>query len=87
MKIFRIHKPYISKDGYKQVYRPKNPMARYNGYVPEHRLIASKKMGRPLLSNEIVHHIDGNKRNNRPGNLAIVTKREHWFIHFRNKRK
>ena len=82
MKLFnRRHKPYYTKEGYKQVFKPNNPMARNNGYVAQHRLVASKIMKRPLLSDEVVHHIDGNKRNNRPSNLQVVTRAEHWRIH------
>ena len=31
----------------------------------------------------IVHHIDGNKRNNDPSNLAVMTQSEHCRIHFK----
>lgn len=40
-----------------------------NGYI--HRLIASKKIGRPLKSTEFVHHIDGDKTNNDINNLMV----------------
>ena len=33
-----------------------------------------------------VHHLDRNKLNNNPNNLYIVTKREHKFIHKKNKK-
>lgn len=46
-------------------------MAYSNGYIPEHRLVMSKVLGRPLLSHETVHHIDGNKTNNAPENLQL----------------
>lgn len=37
-----------------------------------HRLIAAAVRGGPLRRDEQVHHVDGNRRNNRPDNLQIV---------------
>lgn len=45
--------------------------------VPEHRRVAAQKLGRPLRSGEVVHHIDGNRQNNHPDNLMVVTAKEH----------
>lgn len=36
-----------------------------------HRDLMEKKLGRKLLSSEVVHHIDGNKRNNDINNLLV----------------
>lgn len=53
-----------------------------NGVVRlEHRIIAEQMLGRKLTRNEVVHHIDGNKWNNDPGNLMVMTRREHALVH------
>ncbi len=75
------HKKYTTKEGYIQHYNPKSPDARDNGYSPVHRDVARKKLGRNIKSNEVVHHIDGNKLNNKKSNLVVVTKTKHYKIH------
>ena len=47
----------------------------------EHRAIMEELLGRPLRSNEVVHHIDGDKHNNEPSNLMVVSREEHARIH------
>lgn len=47
----------------------------------EHRVIAEQKIGRPLTSKDVVHHIDGNKHNNAPENLQVMTHAEHMKVH------
>lgn len=81
MRLFCRKKPYYTSEGYKQIYCPKSSEARSNGYAPEHRVIASMKIGRPLRNNEVVHHIDGNKRNNRTSNLQVLTRSQHYRLH------
>lgn len=55
---------------------------------PEHRVIAAKMLGRPLRTGEVVHHIDGNKRNNTPENLMVFSSQaEHAAWHMQHDRK
>jgi hypothetical protein len=47
-------------------------LASRNGYAYEHRIVAEKMLGRRLCSKEIIHHKDGNKKNNARSNLEIL---------------
>lgn len=73
----------ITEHGYVLVKFLGHPCADVRGYVYEHRLVAAKKIGRPLSHKESVHHIDGNKQNNDPANLDVVTRKQHAFLHRR----
>ena len=46
-----------------------------------HRWVMEKKLGRRLEKGEIVHHMDGNRRDNRPENLQVLTAKEHYKLH------
>src|SRR3990167_1989607 len=47
----------------------------------EHRWIMEQHIGRKLLPNEHIHHIDGNKKNNKLDNLALLTQEDHTRLH------
>ncbi|MEN6325822.1 MAG: HNH endonuclease [Syntrophomonas sp.] len=61
----------IASNGYVLVKMPGHPMADSRGYVYEHRLVAERKLGRPLLPGEIVHHKDGYKQNDSDENIEV----------------
>jgi hypothetical protein len=48
--------------------------------VKQHRFIMEGLLGRPLLANEDVHHLDGNKANNSSDNLQLITHGNHSTI-------
>jgi len=72
--------PLLRKNGYVYFYSPDHPRQSM-GRVPEQILIAEKTLGRFLKNNEVVHHINGIKTDNRNSNLLICTDSYHRFIH------
>ena len=73
------------RDGYVLVLAPENhPYGKKGGggnkrkYILEHRLVMEKVLGRYLLPDEDVNHINGIKDDNRPENLTIVRHYAHF---------
>src|SRR3990167_671386 len=66
-------KSWKRKDGYISCYLPGYPYRQ----VLQHRLVMEKALGRLLKSEELVHHRNGIKTDNRLTNLALTTRRLH----------
>ncbi len=72
----------VQRGGRVKLYMPEHPDANERGYVWRYRVIAEQVIGRPLRSQEVVHHIDGDETNDSPGNLMVFPNQaEHARYH------
>lgn len=70
------------KNGYIYTYKPQHRFATKDGYVMEHRLVLEQKLNRVLEPNEIAHHVNGRKDDNRPENIELTIRGQHTKNHF-----
>lgn len=59
---------FSSRNGYKT-------FSNSGKYV--HRHVASRKLGRPIRSGEVVHHLNRNKSDNRRSNLYVFKSQQY----------
>lgn len=72
-------------DGYISVYCPDNNRANKEGYVMEHILVMQEHINRVLKDDEVVHHKNKIKNDNRIENLELMTFREHARLHMKER--
>ena len=77
----------IRSDGYVAIHFPEHPRANKDGMIMEHILVMECVLGRRLKEDEIVHHINHNRADNRVKNLQVMTKHEHMSMHMRERHK
>lgn len=61
----------VDRGGYVLIWCPDHLFVRKTRYVLEHRLVMERMLGRYLKPNEVVHHINGVRDDNRPENLQV----------------
>ena len=71
--------------GYILAYAPHHPNAHKDGYVMLHTILMERLIGRYLNHDEVVHHINHNKADNRMENLMLMTKHEHSSMHMKER--
>ena len=72
VKGHKMSKGHYDKHGYKWVQIPGT-----NSKIQEHRAVIEKCLGRKLNNDEVVHHVNGVKDDNRIENLVIMSQKEH----------
>jgi|ERR1700757_140084 len=69
---------YVNSSGYIETWVGKHTLPKMSGgYYREHRLQAEVDIGRNLMDNEKVHHIDGDKTHNWSSNLFVCRDDAH----------
>jgi len=71
----------LASTGYIEVYLPGHSMADIKGRILEHRFVMSQHLGRHLEKWEQVHHINGERSDNRLENLIVMHRSEHNSHH------
>lgn len=68
-------------NGYYRIYFPDHPKSDARGWILEHTLIMECYIGRWIKDDEVVHHKNEIRTDNRIENLQLMTRKEHSKYH------
>lgn len=71
----------LDKFGYVLIHYPEHPDSDSQGYIREHRLAMEQSIGRRLEKDELVHHRNEQRDDNRIENLELISKGKHLSFH------
>ncbi len=78
---------YKSGHGYILIKSPEHHRADRNGYVQLSVLVVEHELGRELLPDEVAHHKNEIRDDNRPSNLQVLTDSAHKTLHAKQRRE
>lgn len=71
--------------GYVLAYAPRHPNAHKDGYIMLHTVLMEREIGRYLEPDEVVHHINHDRKDNRIENLRLMKKHDHCSMHMKER--
>lgn len=71
----------IYSNGWVMIKMREHPNCNHHGYIFEHRIVMEKYLNRVINKEEVVHHINGIKDDNRIENLKLLTQSGHLSLH------
>ena len=79
---------HVDKEGYVRITVGYVPGAWGNAQKHEHVVVAERALGKPLPAGAQVHHVNGDRTDNRPSNLVVCQNQAyHGLLHRRTRAK
>jgi hypothetical protein len=77
---------HVNAMGYRVARPAENGRVHRNGYVLEHIAVVERALGRPLPKGAVIHHVNGDRTDNRPQNLVVCPDQAyHLLLHKRQR--